>query len=97
MDQVMCNPATNGIGDAQHWCWALAEGTPKAATLFDPKYTERWPIMDTMGDIVLNSIGAIVAWIFLKINPYHHKGKNDMNKIILEELAAEEGKELATK
>lgn len=86
-DQVMCNPATGAIGDAQHWCWTLAEGTPKAATLFAAKFPERWPIMDTMGDIVLNSTGAVVAWIVLKIFPYHHKGKNDVNSQILAESA----------
>lgn len=96
-DQFMCNAQTGAVGDAQHWCWALAEGTPKAATLFDPKFVERWPIMDTMGDIVLNSIGAIVAWIVLKIFPFHHKGKNDVNKQILDELAQSGEKEFATK
>lgn len=93
-DQVMCNSSTGAVGDAQHWCRWLAEDTPKIATLFDPKYEERWPIMDTMGDIVLNSIGAFVAWIVLKIFPYHHKGKNDVNKQI---AASVEEKEFATK
>lgn len=96
-DQVMCNPQTGAIGDAQHWCWKLAEGTPKAATLFAAKYTERWAIMDTMGDIVLNSIGAIVAWVVLKFFPYHHKGKNDVNKQIENELNKSDEKELAVK
>lgn len=53
---------------------------------------DRWPLMDTMGDIVLNSIGAIVAWIILKIFPFHHKGKNDVNKQIENELKAEKKK-----
>lgn len=88
-DQIMSNPETGAIGDAQHWCYELAQGTPKAATLFDPKYPERWPIMDTMGDIVLNSIGAVAAWILLKIYPYRHKGKDDTNKQIEAELAAQ--------
>ena len=96
-DQVMCNPATGAIGDAQHWCWKLAEGTPKAATLFAAKYTERWPLMDTMGDIVLNSTGALVGWIFLKFCPYHHKGKNDINQQILDETAKSESKAHAKK
>ncbi|MCQ2485003.1 MAG: hypothetical protein MJ168_06680 [Clostridia bacterium] len=94
-DQVMCNAATGAIGDAQHWCWTLAEGTPKAATLFDPKFTERWPLMDTMGDIVLNSIGALIAWVVLKFFPYHHKGKNDVNAMIEAELAKSAKKELS--
>ena len=90
-DQIMCKSAaaTGGTpGDAQHWCYALAQGTPKEATLFDPIFKERWPIMDTMGDIVLNSIGAFVAWIVLKIYPYHHlelKGKKAPVSEITEE------------
>ena len=91
-DQVMCNAETGAIGDAQHWCWTLAEGTPKEATLFAAKFPERWPIMDTMGDIVLNSIGAVVAWVVLKIFPFHHKGKNDVNKLIEDELKADSKK-----
>ena len=52
--------------------------------------------MDTMGDIVLNSIGAVVAWIFLKFVPYHHgKWIDDVNKEITEQTEAE--KELVTK
>ena len=56
---------------------------------------ERWPIMDTMGDIILNSIGAVAAWIFLKIFPYHHGKKYDVNKEIEEK--SEKQKELMTK
>ncbi len=93
-DQVMC--MGGGVGDAQHWSFALAEGTPKEATLFDPIYAERWPIMDTMGDIILNSVGALVAWVGLKIYPFLHKGKNDTNKLVAEMIVAEE-KELVTK
>lgn len=81
-DQFMCNPETNAIGDAQHWCYALAEGTAKEATLFDPIYPERWPIMDTMADTVLNAAGAVIGWLVLKIFPFHHKGENDVNKQI---------------
>ena len=62
-------------GDAQHWSLALAEGTQKALTLFDPIVPERWPIMDTMADIVLNTVGAFLSYIFLKVYPYRHKGK----------------------
>lgn len=96
MDQVMTNPAKGTIGDAQHWCYELAKGTPKEATLFPMKDIGRWPLMDTMGDIILNSIGAVVAWIFLKIFPYHHGKMDDVNKEILEETK-EERKELVTK
>ena len=63
-------------GDAQHWSLELALGTPKELTLFDPIVPERWPIMDTMADIVLNSVGALLSYIFIKFVPYRHKGKN---------------------
>ncbi len=63
-------------GDAQHWSLELALGTPKELTLFDPIVPERWPIMDTMADIVLNSVGALLSYLFIKFVPYRHKGKN---------------------
>ncbi len=62
-------------GDAQHWSLELALGTPKALTLFDPIVDERWPIMDTMADMVLNALGTLISFIFIKIFPYRHKGK----------------------
>lgn len=63
-------------GDAQHWSLELALNTPKELTLFNPIVAERWPIMDTMGDMVLNTVGAALAYIFLKFVPYRHKGKH---------------------
>ncbi len=63
------------VGDAQHWSMALAENTPKIRTLFAPVDPTRWPLMDTMGDIVLNTVGCFCASLFLKFNPYHHKNK----------------------
>ncbi len=82
-DQIAC--MGGGIGDAQHWSIELAQGTPKMQTLFDPVYADRWPIMDTMADIVLNSVGALVSFIYIKINPYRHKGKNDITPLLTEE------------
>lgn len=61
--------------DVQHWSYALAQGTAKEQTLFDPIDFARWPIMDTMGDIVLNTIGSVLAVIGIKLYPYRHKGK----------------------
>lgn len=62
-------------GDAQHWSLELALGTPKELTLFDPIVDARWPLMDTMADMVLNAVGALISFIFIKIYPYRHKGK----------------------
>lgn len=79
-DQIACKSAAaigdiTKAGDAQHWSQVLAAGTPKSLTLFDPCFPERWPLMDTMADTVLNTIGAAIAFIFLKIYPYRHKGR----------------------
>lgn len=87
-------------GDAQHWSYqnALisAGGDPdKIFNLFDPKDPSRFALMDTMGDIVLNFIGAIPMYIILCIKPYLHKGKKDINKQI--ELETAEEKEIKEK
>lgn len=91
-DQIAC--MGGGVGDAQHWSFGLAEGTPKEWTLFNPIYTagsefgDRWPLMDTMGDMVLNTVGAVVAFIALKIFPYRHRGEKDLNKLYAEKETA---------
>lgn len=61
--------------DVQHWSFELAKGTAKEVTIIDPIVFERWPLMDTMIDIVLNTAGAFLAFIGLKLYPYRHKGK----------------------
>ena len=68
-------------GDAQHWNLAAALGTPKELTLIDPVFAVRWPIMDTMADIILNTLGALCAIIGLRIYPYRHKGKYNLNEM----------------
>ncbi len=45
-------------------------------------YNFRYAVIDTMEDIIFNTVGAIAAYIFLKIKPYWHKGKNDTNAMI---------------
>ena len=65
-------------GDAQHWSLELALGTPKAETLFDPIVDARWPLMDTMADIVLNSVGAAIAYLIVKFKPYRHADANTL-------------------
>lgn len=66
-------------GDSQHWSFLLAQGTPKEATLFDPLVPERWAIMDIMGDMVLNVLGAAIGYVAIMIYPYRHKGKNKID------------------
>lgn len=71
-------------GDAQHWSLALAQeaaneygvAIPNVIPELDPM---RWALMDTMEDIVCNTIGAVVAWGILKVQPYWHKGKRNIN------------------
>ena len=86
-DQISCMGGS--MGDAQHWSLELALGTAKELTLFDPVFDERWSIMDTMGDIVLNTLGAIICYITLKIFPYKHRGKNNINASIEREMQKE--------
>ena len=83
-DQIACKSAAaiNDIykaGDAQHWSYTIAENTAKVETLFNPYFRERWAIMDTMGDIILNTVGAIIAIIAIRIYPYRHKGRFKMD------------------
>ncbi|MBE6790165.1 MAG: hypothetical protein E7535_03115 [Ruminococcaceae bacterium] len=75
-------------GDAQHWNYenalAVAGGDPeKIFHLFPVEDPMRFALMDTMGDIVLNFIGAFIMYWILCIIPYRHKGKNDVNAIIV--------------
>ena len=92
-------------GDAQHWNFKNALDTvggdpTKIFQLFPIKdmqlFEQRFPLMDTMGDIVLNFIGAFILFAILCIFPYRHKGKNDVNKIIEQQLAEEKEKDKQT-
>ncbi|MBR3817253.1 MAG: hypothetical protein IKJ27_11080 [Clostridia bacterium] len=67
--------------DVQHWSYEIVESlnSPKLQTLFEPYDVGRWPIMDTMGDIVLNTAGAVLGALAVKIYPYRHKGKHKYN------------------
>lgn len=53
-------------------------------TVSDLKYYLRMALMDTMSDTVCNAVGGIAGLIVLKIFPYRHKGKNNINKLIEE-------------
>ena len=65
-------------GDSQHWSAALAQEGYR--TLFPQLSPDRFALMDTMGDTVCNSVGAVIGYIFIKVFPYHHRGKYDLNK-----------------
>ncbi|MBQ2774491.1 MAG: hypothetical protein IJF40_01195 [Clostridia bacterium] len=68
-------------GDSQHWSYALAEAANDTKTFFPVRDPSRFALMDTMTDMVFNTIGAAVFYVFIKIWPYHHKGKNDVNEM----------------
>ena len=50
-------------------------------TISQLKYYLRMALMDTMSDTVCNAAGGIAGLILLKIFPYRHRGKNDLNKL----------------
>ena len=83
-------------GDAQHWNYqaALEEAEKTGREIFHmfPLTQEmldggRFALMDTMGDIVLNFVGAFIMYIVLCVYPYRHRGKNDINKQIESSLS----------
>ncbi len=85
--------------DAQHWSYLNAfkeSGVEKISDLAlvfplnhftEAEQKMRFAVMDTMGDAFLNALGAVPMYIFLRIRPYNHTGKRNVNKKIEEELA----------
>lgn len=80
-------------GDAQHW--NLEKAIEEAGTISEifmlipldaERFEARFAIMDTMEDTILNAIGAMIMYVVLRINPYRHKGINNINKMLTEEL-----------
>lgn len=92
--------------DAQHWSYLNAIAESHGETLddvfmilsikhFSPEEQKmRFAIMDTMGDAILNALGAIPMYIFLRKRPYHHIGEKNVNKKIEAELAKSNKKEV---
>ncbi len=75
-------------GDSQHWNYAIQDWEGGYHVLIDPgypagseEYRMRFALMDTMADTINNTIGAVIGYILLRIYPYHHKGKHDLNKL----------------
>ncbi len=74
-------------GDSQHWSKALAEeatllyGNPHLAAPniipeLDPM---RYALIDTMEDTICNVVGGLLVYIGLRIKPYNHIGKRNVN------------------
>ncbi len=81
-------------GDAQHWNLQNAIDTAggKIEDVFQmfpiddmEIFAQRFSLMDTMGDIVMNFVGGFIMFFILLKFPYRHRGKNDINKLINEE------------
>lgn len=81
-------------GDAQHWNLqnAIDQAGGQMEKIFqlfpisDPAvFTQRFALMDTMGDIVMNFVGGIIMYLILLKFPYRHRGPNDINAAIAKE------------
>lgn len=44
-------------------------------------FNDRYAVIDTMEDIVFNTLGAAVSYIGLNIYPYWHRGKRNINNL----------------
>ena len=80
-DQVI-GLVTGELANSQFWDYDRLIGTAKIKTLFDYIDINRYPIMDTMGDMVLNASGAILGTVILLIYPYRHKGRFKLDFVI---------------
>ncbi len=79
-------------GDAQHWSYDLAVqaiedakalgkniGLPNFIAHRDPV---RYGVIDTMEDMICNTVGGFVGWVFLKIFPYHQKNVKNKELVL---------------
>ena len=59
----------------------------------------RWALMDTMEDIICNTIGGAIVYVVLLVWPYHHTGKNNVNNLYTDVVTEKKSKkkELVTK
>ena len=74
-------------GDSQHWSMELAKQAMEEYHCSMPNVIPalndaRYAILDTMEDTIAHVIGAVVMTLVFKINPYHHKGANNVNTLI---------------
>lgn len=78
-------------GDAQHWNLqnAIDAAGGKIENIFQmfpiadmEVFAQRFALMDTMADIVMNFAGGFIMYFILRKFPYRHRGENDINKQI---------------
>lgn len=77
------------FGDAQHWSLALAQEAAEQHNIGLPNIIPeldvmRYALIDTMEDIIFNTVGAVVAYVALKLFPYNHRGKHNVNDLFTE-------------
>ena len=87
-------------GDCQHWNLQKAIDTVggRVEDIFQmfpihdmALFAQRFPLMDTMADIVMNFVGGIIMYVILCVIPYRHRGKGDINALIEREATAAAG------
>lgn len=66
---------TGNPGNSQFWSQVIAENTARANSLFPPLVPEREPLMDIMCDIVVHTVSAFAALIFINLKPYRLRGE----------------------
>ena len=59
----------------------------------------RWALMDTMEDIICNTIGGAIVYVVLLVLPYQNTGKNNLNNLYTDVVTEKNSKkqELVTK
>lgn len=86
-DQVI-GLVTGNLASAQFWSYSRLIGTDKIQTIFEYMDIGRYAIMDTMGDMFLNTAGALLGITILKIYPYRHKGKFKLDFVLQKETVS---------
>jgi len=66
---------TGQVGNAQFWSEALSLGTARAESVIPSLVPERQPLMDIMSDVIVHTLSAFAALIFVNLCPYRLRGK----------------------
>ena len=66
---------TDMPGNAQYWYSEIVADGETEKTIIDCIDPTRWAIMDTMTDIILNTISAFLALLIINLFPYRLRGK----------------------
>lgn len=76
-------------GDTQHWCLQYADPSKLEHLIFepwfdrnDPNWQARFALMDTMTDIVANTLGACIGGVGLKIALHKQEKEQKASKLV---------------